>query len=136
MFKITGIDNFGKAKEYSPLVLAYIGDAVYEILVRQYIVSCGNAPVNVLNKRARGIVNAAAQSSAYEKIKDMLTEEETSVYKRGRNAKSYTSAKNQSISDYRRATGMEALFGFLYIEGKNERISELFEKCIGDEVNE
>ena len=136
MFEIAGIDKIGNPKEYSPLVLAYIGDAVYEILVRQYIVSCGNAPVNVLNRRARGIVNAAAQSAAYEKIKDMLTQEEEAVYRRGRNAKSHTAAKNQSISDYRRATGVEALFGFLYLEGKNDRISELFGRCIVDEVNQ
>ena len=107
-------------------MLAYIGDAVYEILVRQYIVSRGNAPVNVLNRDARRIVNAGAQSEAYEKIKDMLTEEETAVYKRGRNAKSHTAAKNQTITDYRRATGIEALFGYLYIEGQNDRMSELF----------
>lgn len=115
-----------RGREYSPLVLAYIGDAVYEILVRQYIVSRGNAPVNVLNRDARRIVNAGAQSEAYEKIKDMLTEEETAVYKRGRNAKSHTAAKNQTITDYRRATGIEALFGYLYIEGQNDRMSELF----------
>lgn len=135
MFDIYGKDKIGNPKEYSPLVLAYIGDAVYEILVRQYIVSCGNAPVNVLNRRARAIVNASAQSAAYEKIKDMLTEEELAVYKRGRNAKSHTAAKNQSISDYRRATGIEALFGFLYLEGRNDRIDEIFCRCLG-EVND
>ncbi len=130
MFDITGIDRITNPKEYSPLVLAYIGDAVYEVLVRQYIVSLGNAPVNVLNKKARAIVNAAAQSSVYDKIKDALTEEEEAVYRRGRNAKSHTAAKNQSITDYRRATGIEALFGYLYLSGKNERINELFCLCI------
>ncbi len=117
-------------------MLAYIGDAVYDILTRQYIISRGNAPVNVLDRRARKIVNAAAQSAAYEKIRDRLTEEETAVYKRGRNAKSHTSAKNQSITDYRRATGMEALFGYLYLKRDNDRISELYELCIGGEVLE
>ncbi len=111
-------------------MLAYIGDAVYEVLVRQYIVSSGNAPVNVLNKRARAVVNAGAQSAAYDKIKDVLTEEEQAVYKRGRNAKSHTAAKNQTITDYRRATGIEALFGYLYLSGKNDRIDELFCLCI------
>lgn len=115
-------------------MLAYIGDAVYEVLVRQYIVSCGNAPVNVLNRRARTMVNAAAQSAVYEKIKPVLTEEEDSVYKRGRNAKSHTAAKNQSISDYRRATGIEALFGYLYLEGRNDRISELFKLCLSEDL--
>ena len=136
MFNITGEDNIKKPEEYSPLVLAYIGDAVYDILTRQYIISRGNAPVNVLDRRARKIVNAAAQSAAYEKIRDRLTEEETAVYKRGRNAKSHTSAKNQSITDYRRATGMEALFGYLYLKRDNDRISELYELCIGSEVLE
>lgn len=130
MFNITGVDKIGSPKEYSPLVLAYIGDAVYEVLVRQYIVSSGNAPVNVLNKRARAVVNAGAQSAAYDKIKDVLTEEEQAVYKRGRNAKSHTAAKNQTITDYRRATGIEALFGYLYLSGKNDRIDELFCLCI------
>ena len=126
MFDILGVENMHRGNEYSPLVLAYIGDAVYEMLVRQYIVSCGNAPVNVLNRNARRIVNAGAQSAAYEKIKDILTEEETAVYKRGRNAKSHTAAKNQSVTDYRRATGIEALFGYLYLEKRNDRMSELF----------
>ena len=115
-------------------MLAYIGDSVYDILTRQYIISQGNAPVNVLDRRARKIVNAAAQSAAYEKIKDSLTEEEEAVYKRGRNAKSHTSAKNQSITDYRRATGIEALFGYLYLKREDERIKELYQLCISDEV--
>lgn len=134
MFDIIGSDNIKRAEEYSPLVLAYIGDSVYDILTRQYIISQGNAPVNVLDRRARKIVNAAAQSAAYEKIKDSLTDDETVVYKRGRNAKSHTSAKNQSITDYRRATGVEALFGYLYLKGENDRIRELYELCISDEV--
>ena len=134
MFDIIGSDNIKRAEEYSPLVLAYIGDSVYDILTRQYIISQGNAPVNVLDRRARKIVNAAAQSAAYEKIKDSLTDDETAVYKRGRNAKSHTSAKNQSITDYRRATGVEALFGYLYLKGENDRIRELYELCISDEV--
>lgn len=134
MFDITGSDNIKRAEEYSPLVLAYIGDSVYDILTRQYIISQGNAPVNVLDRRARKIVNASAQSAAYEKIKDSLTDDETAVYKRGRNAKSHTSAKNQSITDYRRATGVEALFGYLYLKGENDRIRELYELCISDEV--
>ena len=134
MFDITGSDNIKRVEEFSPLVLAYIGDSVYDILTRQYIISQGNATVNVLDRRARKIVNAAAQSAAYEKIKDSLTDAETAVYKRGRNAKSHTSAKNQSITDYRRATGVEALFGYLYLKGENDRIRELYELCISDEV--
>lgn len=121
-----------KYKEYSPLVLAYVGDAVFEILVRKYIVSLGNAPVNELNKKARSIVNAGNQARLYLVLKDYLTDEEISVMKRGRNAKSFTKAKNQSVTDYRHATGVEALFGYLYLKGDNDRIAELFNICMGE----
>lgn len=113
--------------EYSALVLAYMGDCVYELLVRNYVVSKGNRPVNHMHTMARSFVNAGSQSQMYDIIKDNLTEEENHIYKRGRNAKSYTKAKNQSTVDYRRATGVEALFGYLYMEGKFDRIKELFE---------
>lgn len=118
------------ANEYSPLVLAYIGDAVFEICVRTMVVNEGNAPVNILNKTSRKYVNAGAQSEMFYKIKDNLTEEELSILKRGRNAKSFTSAKNSTISDYRHATGLEALFGYLYLKNMNERIIELFKLCV------
>lgn len=121
-----------KYKEYSPLVLAYVGDAVFEILVRKYIVSLGNAPVNELNKKARSIVNAENQARLYLVLKNYLTDEEISVMKRGRNAKSFTKAKNQSVTDYRHATGVEALFGYLYLKGDNDRIAELFNICMGE----
>lgn len=128
MFDLAGIDKACDPTLLSPLVLAYIGDAVYELIARQYTVNGKNAPVNVINSRTRHLVNAAAQSCSYEKIKDMLTDEEASVYRRGRNAKSHTSAKNQTVADYRRATGIEALFGYLYLKGSSDRICELFEK--------
>lgn len=125
-----------KYKEYSPLVLAYIGDAVFEILVRKYIVALGNAPVNELNKKSRAIVNAGNQAKLYLLLENYLTEEEMAVMKRGRNAKSFTKAKNQSITDYRHATGVEALFGYLYLKGDIERIKELFDICLKGEENE
>ena len=115
---------------YSPLVLAYIGDAVYEAYVRCSIVSTGNMPVHKLHKAATGFVKAKAQSDLMEKILPLLTEKETAVFKRGRNAKSATSPKNADIVDYRRATGFEALVGYLYIAGKKDRLIELLDSCI------
>lgn len=117
-------------RELSPLVLAYVGDAVFELLVRGYVLKGGNAPVNKLNGRARRIVNAASQSKMYYALEEIATDEELAVLKRGRNAKSFTAAKNQSITDYRRATGVEALFGYTYLKRDNERLAELFDKCI------
>lgn len=110
------------AKQYSPLTLAYIGDAVYEVIVRTILVERGNAPVNVLHKQASKLVKAEAQKNAYHRIKEQLTEEELSVFRRGRNAKSYSSAKNATIGDYRVATGFEALFGYWYLTGQTERM--------------
>ena len=121
-------------KSLSPLVLAYIGDAVFELMVRGYVLKDGNAPVNKLNKKSRNIVNAGSQSEMYEKLKDVLTETEMAVMKRGRNAKSFTTAKNQSVSDYRRATGVEAIFGYVYLSGNLERLKELFKICVENEV--
>lgn len=126
------INDGGKppSGQYSPLVLAYLGDAVFEMCVRSMIVSKSNAQVNALHKQARSFVNAKAQADMFNKIKDILTEEELLVFKRGRNAKSNTVAKNSKVSDYRHATGMEALFGYLFLKGDNERITELFNKCV------
>lgn len=112
-------------KTYSPLTLAYIGDAVYEIVIRTILVEKGNAQVNKLHQRASKLVKASAQSEIIEKLKEDLTEEELAVYKRGRNAKSYTMAKNATMSDYRRATGFEALMGYLYLKEDFGRIVEL-----------
>jgi len=116
----------GNPREFSPLVLAYIGDAVYEILVRIYVLSFGNCPVNRMHKKSSEIVKAKGQKNAYIKIKDMLTEEEASVFRRGRNAKSHTMPKNAELMDYKIATGLEALYGYLYLKGDTERLFELF----------
>ena len=113
------------AKQYSPLTLAYIGDAVYEVIVRTILVERGNAPVNVLHKQASKLVKAEAQADSYHRIKEQLTEEEMSVFRRGRNAKSYTSAKNATIGDYRVATGFEALVGYWYLTGQTERMLQM-----------
>ena len=112
-------------RTYSPLTLAYIGDAVYELVIRTLLVEQGNTQVNKLNQRANKLVKASAQSEMIEKLKSHLTEEELGIFRRGRNAKSYTMAKNATMSDYRRATGFEALMGYLYLTEQQERILEL-----------
>ena len=112
-------------RTYSPLVLAYIGDVVYELVIRSLLVGKGNAQVNRLHRRASSLVNAAAQSAAFERIREELTEEELHVFRRGRNANSATMAKHATMTDYRRATGFEALMGYLYLTGQTERIYTL-----------
>lgn len=114
-----------EAKEFSPLVLAYIGDAVYEIIIRSILVSMGNRPVNKLNKDATSLVKAGAQSEIVKLISDKLSEEEYTVFKRGRNSSPHTMAKNASMSDYKYATGFEALIGFLYLDNRCDRALEL-----------
>lgn len=119
-------ENFSCAKQdvkaYSPLTLAYIGDAVYELVVRTVVVERANRSANDLHKRTVKYVKAEAQSAMVQAILPVLTEEEEAVFKRGRNAKSYTTAKNASVGDYRRATGFEALIGYLYLTEQTERI--------------
>ena len=112
-------------RAYSPLTLAYIGDCVYDLVSRTVVVERGNEPANKLHKKTVAYVKAQTQASMIEALLPYLTEEEEAVYKRGRNAKSYTSAKNASIGDYRKATGMEALVGYLYLTGQEARIMEL-----------
>lgn len=112
-------------KQYSPLALAYIGDGIYDLIIRTMVVEQGNARVNQLHKKVSGMVKASAQAELVHKIETLLTEEERGVYKRGRNAKSYTMAKNASVTDYRHATGFEALVGYLYLSHQFERILEL-----------
>ena len=119
---------FGKVSlgELPALSLAYIGDGVFELMTRLYMAEQGSLKVEKLHKRVTEVVNAASQSELSYILKDVLTEEETAVFKRGRNTRSQTSAKHQSITDYRRATGLEALFGWLFINGRYERMQELY----------
>lgn len=112
-------------ESYSPLTLAYIGDAVYEVVIRTLVISDGNTQVNKLHKRASYYVKANTQAELIKLLMEKLTEEELHYYKRGRNAKSYTSAKNASIGDYRMATGFEALVGYLYLTNQSTRMIEL-----------
>ncbi|WFR56433.1 ribonuclease III domain-containing protein [Anaerocolumna sp. AGMB13025] len=109
-------------KTYSPLTLAFIGDVVYDLIIRTLVVEKGNAPVNKLHRQVSSLVKAPAQMELFHKIEDKLTEEELAIYKRGRNAKSFTSAKNASITEYRSATGFEALIGYLYLNNEFARI--------------
>ena len=117
-------------KAYSPLTLAYIGDAAYELVIRTMVVEKGNRQASQLHRLTTSYVKAQAQAAMIEALKPELTEEELAIYKRGRNAKSYTSAKNASILDYRKATGLEALIGYLYLSGKEERVLFLIKEGI------
>lgn len=110
---------------YSPLTLAYIGDAIFELVVRTVLVERRNMQPEKLHKAATKIVKAETQALMIEKMKEDLTEEELAVYKRGRNAKAVTRAKNATMSEYRRATGFEALMGYLYLKGDMMRMIEL-----------
>lgn len=111
--------------DYSPLTLAYIGDGIYEIVVRTVIVDEANRQVNKIHKAASELVKAQTQAKMIFRLMDRLTDEEQLVYKRGRNAKAVTRAKNASMSDYRTATGFEALMGWLYLTGQTERMLSL-----------
>lgn len=125
-------------KKYSPLTLAYIGDAVYELVIRTILVSRANTQVSKLHKKASSLVKAEKQSELVEILEPHFTPEEEHIYKRGRNAKSYTSAKNAGIVDYRRATGFEAVMGYLYLKGDFRRMMDLIKMGIepGENGNE
>ena len=114
-------------RQLSPLNLAFVGDCVYEMLLRETLVCDANRPVNDLLRESVKYVSAAAQTEAFAKIKDTLTEEETAQFKRGRNAKTGHSPKSATDAQYHTATGVEALFGYLYLSGKIDRIRELFD---------
>ena len=124
-----GVDN----KMLSPLQLAYIGDAVYELFIRTYLIGTKNISVNELHKEAIEYVKAKAQADITHYLEDKLTEEEWQMVKRGRNAKSGSASKNANLLDYRYATGFETLIGFLYLNGRYERILEIFGMIINDD---
>ncbi len=112
-------------KEYSPLTLAYIGDSIFDLIMKSLVVNEGNQPVQKLHLWTSRFVQASAQSRMMRVLQEELTEEEHAVYKRGRNAKSVSPAKNQSVTDYRRATGFEALLGYLYLKKEWKRMLSL-----------
>lgn len=117
-------------RTYSPLALAYIGDAIYDLVIRTIVVERGNTSANKLHRKTVNYVNARIQAQMIEALMDELTEEEQTVYRRGRNAKSYTTARNASVIEYRKATGFEALCGYLYLTGKQERMLVLVKRAI------
>ena len=121
-------------RSYSPLTLAYNGDGVYELIIRTILVKKGNCPVNRLHKKASSLVKAGAQSAIMEVIEEELTPEELSVYRRGRNAHSPTMAKHATMADYRRATGFEALMGYLYLKEDYTRMLTLVRMGIGEDI--
>ena len=121
-------------RSYSPLTLAYIGDGVYELIIRTILVKKGNCPVNRLHKKASSLVKAGAQSAIMEVIEEKLTPEELSVYRRGRNAHYPTMAKHATMADYRRATGFEALMGYLYLKEDYTRMLTLVRMGIGEDI--
>ena len=114
-----------EAREYSPLALAYLGDAVYELAIRTFVMNHGNPQVNKMHNKTAGLVKAEAPANFYKVLEEELTEEEKAVYRRGRNAKSVTMAKHATMKDYRMATGFEALMGYLYLTEQMERMAEL-----------
>ena len=120
-------------RTYSPLTLAYIGDAVYDLIFRTMVVQKGNTSVNKLHNQTIQYVKAPAQAVLAEKILDRLSPEEFAVYKRGRNAKPYTMAKNATMEEYKKATGLEALTGYLYLTNQMERALELIRMGLQDE---
>ena len=120
-FQIGEVD----VRTYSPLALAYIGDGIFDLVIRTVIVGKGNTKASQLHYQTSHIVKAQSQALMIEALEEELTEEEADVYRRGRNAKSPTMAKNATMSDYRKATGFEALMGYLYLTDRFERVVEL-----------
>ena len=114
-----------RPNEYSPLVLAFIGDSVFDLVIKSVIVEKANCQVNKLQNKTSKIVRATTQALIVDALKDELSEEEANIYRRGRNAKPYTKAKNASYSEYCKATGLEALVGYLYLKGDTERLVSL-----------
>ena len=114
-----------RPNEYSPLALAFIGDSVFDLVIKSVIVEKANCQVNKLQNKTSKIVRATTQALIVDALKDELSEEEANIYRRGRNAKPYTKAKNASYSEYCKATGLEALVGYLYLKGDTERLVSL-----------
>ena len=118
-------------RTYSPLTLAYIGDGIYDLIIRSIIVGKGNTKASRLHQETSKLVRAQAQSEMIDLLLPYLSEEE--IYRRGRNAKSPTMAKNATMTDYRKATGFEALMGYLYLKDEFERMVELIKIALGEE---
>lgn len=125
-FEIAPVD----IRTYSPLALAYIGDGIFDLVIRSIVVGKGNTKASQLHHRTSHIVKAKTQAEMMKTLEEILTPEEADIYRRGRNAKSPTMAKNATMSDYRNATGFEALMGYLYLKDEFPRIVELVKYAI------
>ena len=123
-----------EANNYSPLSLAFLGDSVYDTLVREHLLRKATMPVAKLHSAKIKLVCAEFQSAAYDVVADMLDEHELAVLKRGRNATGNTVPKHAEAAQYRRATAIESLFGYLFLTGKNERITQIFDVIISQET--
>ena len=125
--------NAADIRTYSPLSLAYIGDGIYELIIRTLLVEQGISHVSKLHKKASELVKASAQREMFYKVEAQLTEEEMQVFKRGRNVKSSSVAKNATVQDYRIATGYEAVMGYLYLLGQTDRILTLIREGLAEQ---
>lgn len=123
-------------RTYSPLTLAYIGDCIFDLVIRSILVDKGNAKNGMLHEAASKIVSAKKQAHFYEIIKPLLTETEADVLRRGKNAKPYSHAKNATLNEYHKATGLEAVLGYLYLTNQNERILELVKALLKGDMDE
>lgn len=119
--------------QISPLVLAYIGDSVYEVFIRTLVVCEESAPVNKLHRRSTGFVKAKAQSDIVHRIMEFLSDEEQNIVRRGRNAKSGTMPKNADVTEYKYATGFESLIGYLYLKKDFRRLVQILKMSVEDD---
>ena len=123
------------SSQLSSAALAYLGDSVIEICVRKHLVSCGYSHSSELNRLALDFVRAPVQAEAVKRILSLLSEDESAVFRRGRNIGHTSVPKNATPSQYRAATGMEALFGYLFLEGKSDRIDQLFNEAYAEQIS-
>lgn len=117
-------------RSYSPSTFAYIGDSIFEIVIRTLVTDKGQRPIDVLNKNAIKIVCAKTQAKMADAVYDLLSVEEQDIYRRGKNTKTHSIAKNASIADYKKATGLEALCGYLFLKNDTKRIVEIIKNAL------
>lgn len=122
--------NQSDVKQMSPLVWAYMGDAVYEKFIREYVIRQGLCKNGLLHKKSIRYVSAKAQAKIVEKLENFFTEEEKDIVRRGRNSNPHSTAKNADIIEYKYATGLEALLGYLFLTEQTERLEEILKKCV------
>ncbi len=117
-------------EQMSPLVWAYMGDAVYEKFIREYVINQGLCKNGMLHKKSIKYVSATGQANILKKLEEFLTDEEKDIVRRGRNSNPHSTSKNADIIDYKHATGLEALIGYLYLKGETTRMEEILSKCV------